>query len=100
LILSDVYPDTGVVGSWQMTFQSAAFVGATIFEASDNFANGGVDLLSSGDTLTFNWAGRVRDPFDYTASYRIVAAVPEPSTLLMGLGLVGLGYAGRRKLMS
>jgi len=30
-----------------------------------------------------------------------VAAVPEPSTVvLMGLGLVGLGYAGRRKLVS
>ena len=29
------------------------------------------------------------------------AAVPEPSTvLLMGLGLVGLGYAGQRKLVS
>jgi len=31
----------------------------------------------------------------------ITAAIPEPSTIiLMGLGLVGLGYAGRRKLMS
>jgi hypothetical protein len=30
-----------------------------------------------------------------------VAAIPEPATVvLMGLGLVGLGYAGRRKLMS
>jgi len=28
-------------------------------------------------------------------------AIPEPSTVvLMGLGLIGLGYAGRRKLMS
>jgi len=53
------------------------------------------------NALTLNNGRNVTGNDDGFGAATFTPAVPEPSTVvLMGLGLVGLGYAGRRKLVS
>ena len=79
----------------------------------EGFLSGGGSItsmfsgLNTATTANLNWTNLVSVKF--TASddsglddivVTATAAIPEPSTIvLMGLGLVALGYAGRRKLV-
>jgi hypothetical protein len=79
--------DGGFENAYASTYGPVVFSGST---ASPTFVNGDYDM--------FDVVGNPSGTLHLTTA---MAAVPEPSTVvLMGLGLVGLGVVGRRKVMS
>jgi hypothetical protein len=79
------------------------------FNVLDSFFDGDTNNDTPGGPITLSGSGiryfRFFDgpgglSFAGVDDIRILAAVPEPSTVvLLGLGLIGLGYMGRRKLV-
>lgn len=83
-----------------ISLSSAGFVGLTLTETSDDYADGGVNALLAGDTLTLNWGGTSTAGF-FRAGYDLIqptATVSEPGAwALLLLGLAGLGRASRKR---
>ncbi len=94
-ILTDPVPTSSVFGNFE------AFSAMHPHEV--RFSDG--NMVAPGSSVNFQIAVHVPLPAPqmdtFTLRQYAVAAIPEPATvLLMGLGLVALGYAGRRKLVS
>jgi hypothetical protein len=72
-----------------------------IFKITDPF---GSDLLSSASFLAYLIAGSGDSNSDWglvSITYTTAAVIPEPGTLmLVSLGMLGLGFAGRRRARS
>jgi hypothetical protein len=98
LIITDV--STLLAVDFRMSFKNAAFVGATLSEASDTFLNGGATAALSGDTITVNVPGFTAEG-TFSAVFNIglpSASVPEGGTTIgmLAVGLAALMAKSRR----
>jgi hypothetical protein len=89
-----------VAPAMTISLTSAGFIGLTLTETSDNYADGGVNALLIGDTLTLNWAGTSTSAF-YRSDFDLIesaTAVQEPGALaLLLLGLTVIGRTTRKR---
>ncbi len=91
----------GALG-FEMTFQSAEFIGATINTLSSSYTGLTASLID--DLLTLSWPSGAGGPYNYVAEYSFDfedgsggTPVPSPAPLaLLGLGLVCLRMVKQR----